>query len=274
MDLPVDDYGPRMNFVGFQTAATEVTSPYDWWMENIEPDQLEPPNIWEAMRERRLGPFSPVFSPIPYFGDAANYVPKTSGRWAVVEHDGDTRYRLRTPGEPDEGQGLGEYSLIAERTFSDFTMTLEAKTGESIASNTSADYAVIFGFQDEDNYCYLMANATAEYSQLFIVLDGVRSELATATTALLPDQDWHSLELSRNGDQITARLDGTEVLSTVNATWTSGSIGVGSYNDTVYFDNINVIDPTAVDGDADGDSDGDTDADGDGDTDGDGDGDI
>ncbi len=54
MTLPEDDFGPRMAFVGFRTAATEVTSPYDWWLENIAPDALEPANLWEAMVQRRL----------------------------------------------------------------------------------------------------------------------------------------------------------------------------------------------------------------------------
>ncbi|MBW2522796.1 MAG: hypothetical protein JRI23_01410, partial [Deltaproteobacteria bacterium] len=54
MDLPADDYGPRMNFVGFQTAATTASSPYDWWFEDIEPGALQPANLWEAMCERRF----------------------------------------------------------------------------------------------------------------------------------------------------------------------------------------------------------------------------
>jgi hypothetical protein len=56
MDLPADDFGPRMNFVGFRTAATSVTSPYDWWLENIAPAEVDPPNLWLAMRDKRLGP--------------------------------------------------------------------------------------------------------------------------------------------------------------------------------------------------------------------------
>lgn len=56
MDLPPDDYGPRINFVGFRTAATEVTSPYDWWFEGMAPEDLNPPNLWLAQREKRLGP--------------------------------------------------------------------------------------------------------------------------------------------------------------------------------------------------------------------------
>lgn len=56
MELPDDDFGPRMNFVGFRTAATTVTSPYEWHLEAIAPEDVDPPNLWLAMREKRLGP--------------------------------------------------------------------------------------------------------------------------------------------------------------------------------------------------------------------------
>ncbi len=54
MNLPANDYGPRMNFIGFQTSATGVNSPYEWWFESVGPDEIEPRNLWEAMRARRV----------------------------------------------------------------------------------------------------------------------------------------------------------------------------------------------------------------------------
>lgn len=59
MQFPDDDFGPRMNYVGFRTDATEVTSPHEWWFEAIDPGTLEPANLWEAMVERRLGERDP-----------------------------------------------------------------------------------------------------------------------------------------------------------------------------------------------------------------------
>lgn len=55
MGKPDFGFGPRMNFVGFRTAETHTTFPYDWWIELIAPEDLEPANLWEAMVERRLG---------------------------------------------------------------------------------------------------------------------------------------------------------------------------------------------------------------------------
>jgi hypothetical protein len=47
------------DFVGFRTAATSTSSPYDWWLEPIAPDAIEPANLWEAMCIRRFGPIDP-----------------------------------------------------------------------------------------------------------------------------------------------------------------------------------------------------------------------
>ncbi len=55
MSLAPDDYGPRMNYVGFRTKTTTLTSPYDWWLENRDPATVDPPNLWLAMRQKRLG---------------------------------------------------------------------------------------------------------------------------------------------------------------------------------------------------------------------------
>jgi MYXO-CTERM domain-containing protein len=54
MAFPADDYGPRMNYIGYRTTDS-LSSPYDWWFEKIAPADLDPPNLWLAMRERRLG---------------------------------------------------------------------------------------------------------------------------------------------------------------------------------------------------------------------------
>ena len=53
--FPPSNYGPRMNFIAFPTGTSKSPSKYDWWIENIPANQLGPPNLWEAMRLRRLG---------------------------------------------------------------------------------------------------------------------------------------------------------------------------------------------------------------------------
>ena len=55
LPLPEKNYGPLINLVGFLTKVTKSPSPHNWWLEIINPSQLGPPNLWEAMRQRRLG---------------------------------------------------------------------------------------------------------------------------------------------------------------------------------------------------------------------------
>jgi hypothetical protein len=162
--------------------------------------------------------------------------------------DGNARCFLNTTSFSNDGDKLGEYSIINNRTYTDFTMTVKAKTAESIVSNTYADYAVIFGWQDSENYYYLMANADTASSQLFVVKSGVRTVLGTSSTALIPDTAWHTIEVSRTGDSITVKLDGVIKIGPVSdSTYSQGGAGIGSYNDSVYFDDVGVIDSSIDD---------------------------
>ena len=58
LQLPPADFGPLLNFIGLGTNATNgkaVASPYEWFVEQIEPASLCPMDLHEAMRERRVG---------------------------------------------------------------------------------------------------------------------------------------------------------------------------------------------------------------------------
>lgn len=54
--LPDADYGPRMTFVGFDTEQAIPPGAREWVLEPVAADEIEPANLWEAMRLRRLGP--------------------------------------------------------------------------------------------------------------------------------------------------------------------------------------------------------------------------
>jgi hypothetical protein len=86
-----------------------------------------------------------------------------------------------------------------------------------------------------------MFNNSSTSTQLFIVLDGVRQELDTANTDWLQDNAYHNIEVIRSGSNIAVKFDGTQILSATDATHGLGQLGVGSYNDSAYFDNIAVL---------------------------------
>ena len=191
-------------------------------------------------------PLQTVFSAIPYYGDAANYEPLTAARWSVVADEGDLRLFLNTSAfGPGAGDGLGEYTLVRNRTFGDCTISARVKSNESFSSNPSADYAVVFGFTDPANYCYVMFNRTAAFTQLFRMQASSRIALATATVPGIPDGGYHLVTVSRTGTQVQVLLDGVPILSASSSLLgAAGRVGVGSYNDSAYFDDITVTSST------------------------------
>jgi hypothetical protein len=180
-----------------------------------------------------------VFSQVQYFGDSANYTPKNKSNWDIVVEDGDVRYFINTYCHDNDTNKVDEYNIIKNRTYSDFVISVEVKTAENIGLVTGADYCFIFGWQDSNNYYYVRAAADQWNSRLYVVENGNRRDLGMANSKLIPDENWHVCSVGREGSKITVKIDGVIKLGPISdSTFLQGSIGIGSYNDAAYFDNI------------------------------------
>ena len=183
-----------------------------------------------------------VFAPVMNFDNGFlpfGWIPLTESRWSVVNESGDNALFLNTSAyDPLSGLRLGEH-ITSPESYSDFSLSAEVKSNES-AANANADYALMFGFQDGDNYYYMLFNRTMSNAQLFLVDEGVRQEIATVTENLLIDDEYHDVEVRRLGGTIEVRFDNTVVLQIVDSTFLTGKLGLGSYNDSSYFDNIRI----------------------------------
>ena len=194
-------------------------------------------------------PPSLVFSPVPALGDFANYAPLNASRWTVADDgSGNARLFLNTSGYSElDASRLGEIALANGTSLGDFDITLKARTGDDLAANAAADYAVIFGYVDARNYRYLLMNATTGFTTFVAVVDGGATTLGTATSAGIPDGAYHDVKVSRRGGTVTATLDGREILSATDPSLaTRGGVGVGSFNDSAYFDDFNAVEPPIV----------------------------
>ena len=52
MPWPPKNYGPKMVFVGVNTS--KPSSDLNWWYESMKPNEIFPPNIWIAQKQKRL----------------------------------------------------------------------------------------------------------------------------------------------------------------------------------------------------------------------------
>ncbi len=176
-------------------------------------------------------------------GNADGWTPLTANRWEVVMDEGDEAYYLNTSDFSSPGEGrLGEYSLLSA-SYGDFTFTAQAKLGDDVGNNGFADYAVVFGFQNTNNYYYAMFNNNPTETTLFAVINGSRTELTTANinTDWLNDNNYHRIKVSRTGADIKAYFDDSLVMSANDDTFGAGKVGLGSFNDSAYFDDVSVV---------------------------------
>jgi len=180
-----------------------------------------------------------LFAPVISFDNGLlpfEWAPLTASRWSVVADEGDNALFLNTTDYPPlSGGRLGEY-ILSPDSYADFTLTVEAKTNES-SGNANADYALVFGFEDENNYYYMLFNRTQSNTALFRVVGGIREELVVATAGVF-NNDYNTVEVRRVSDDIEVRFDGNVVLMHTDTTSPIGQIGVGSFNDSAYFDDI------------------------------------
>jgi len=183
-----------------------------------------------------------LFAPVMSFDNGLlpfEWIPLTISRWSVVTDNGNNALFLNTTDYPSlSGSRLGEH-ILSPDSYADFTLTVEAKTNES-SGNANADYALVFGFVDENNYYYMLFNRITTNTALFRVVGGTRQELAVATNNWLSDDEYHTVEVRRVSDDIEIRFDGNIVLQHTDGTFSSGQIGLGSFNDSAYFDNIRI----------------------------------
>jgi len=139
--------------------------------------------------------------------------------------------------------------LLRDGVFDDFVLSLKARTAEDLSTNEGADLALVFGWQDPDNYLYVLLNSNPGWSAISHVVNGVSQDLALVGEALLQDTAYHEVTLRRAGSAVTVQIDGQIRVRATAIPTQQGSIGLGSKNDAAFFDDIQLqpIVPTFLD---------------------------
>jgi len=199
-----------------------------------------------------------IFSDIAGFGNDRNYFTRINsspdkrlwfneiGIWVVADDEGDARYYITERAAPykptaETDPSPGTYAVYDAKAFGDFDISLKAKVNatEDGEPKSKTDFMIVFGFTDPDNYSYMQFQVGDE-GALYQVINNSKSMVGTANeTAAISDTAYHSYRLVRSGTAVTAYIDGTEYLAVDDAALgTEGKIGMGSYNDIVFFDDF------------------------------------
>lgn len=134
-------------------------------------------------------------------------------------------------------------ALLKDVIVGDFELT--AKVRSTIPDYGHRDACLFFGYQDPANFYYVHLGKQADdhANQIFIVHDAPRTKISTRTTKGTPwSDDWHAVRIVRRvaDGTIEVYFDDMEnpAMTASDKTFVWGQVGVGSFDDTTQWDDV------------------------------------
>lgn len=227
----------QTNVIGQIAGNDERHTDHAQWFEDI--GNLEPGNLYAAQLQRRLAieDQDTAFADGP-FGRRRHWHENRDDRWATIRDNGDYRYWLAsTVFEQRDGDRLGELSIADSDRFEHASIRARARSFEDLAQNEHADFALVLGHRDDRNYCYALYSHADGESGIFAVTNGRAQRVARAAGRLVRDE-WSRVEFRRTADAVEMLQDGAVVAHANASTCTGGHVGLGSLDDSAYFDDV------------------------------------
>lgn len=170
---------------------------------------------------------------------------RETSEWRVEMDAGGKALFLAKPGAEPPIRSPFSYALIKGKPVRDFVLTFRARclTSPDVGGR---DVLAVFGYRDEAHYYYVHFAKTPDpiHNAILIVNGKPREALPLIGDSIgkLVDTEYHLFKVERNattGD-IRAYVDdmGTPILQARDTTFARGLVGIGSFDDTAYFDDV------------------------------------
>ncbi len=180
-------------------------------------------------------------------GRADGWRPNNPEHWQVVDLDGSKVYALTAPGEQGRVRAPTSWSVAVGYDVTSFEFTGRLKCDANTA-NARRDLCVFFHFQDPTHFCYVHFSASSDEAHNIIgLVNGadrlkINLEPPGKSTFRLTDKSWHTFKV--RGDAASGRIEAylddmhEPILTAVDRTLSHGLVGVGSFDDTGFFDDL------------------------------------
>jgi hypothetical protein len=128
--------------------------------------------------------------------------------------------------------------VLKDLVFQDLTVRVRCKPE---SGDTDQACGLMFRFQDHDNYYITRANPLEENVRLYHVVNGDRQEMASVDLKVAAGQ-WHTLEVTARGDQLTVSWNGQQVISARDGRFPRGKVGLWTKADSITaFDDFEAV---------------------------------
>ncbi|MBD3376642.1 hypothetical protein GF406_16525 [candidate division KSB1 bacterium] len=225
-------------YVTIQTSELQKGSNYSLLLDNIydRTTKLNPIAMTDPVEFTIISPFSDDFNqPLD-----TRWQPMHPSRWKI-ENTSNPRLLLEMPQDvAQEGKRLAEIILVADSQFSspDFTFSCQAQSLEDLALDPYADYAIVYGYLDSLNYTYI------QYHTYDIVISEIKNGERVVEEKISAQNEIehpNQIKIQLDKDQLHIYFAEHLIYSTERVGSTYGKIGLGSFNDRVAFDNIELV---------------------------------
>jgi len=186
-----------------------------------------------------------VFSDDFESGSVDRWEPTDPDAWKLVRHDKNQAYSLQIHKSNFVPPAKSPFNRSLVKNLELRNLVLDVKLQSTFDTGGHRDLCLFFGYQDDSHFYYVhLAGKTDERAnQIFIVNDEARKKISTKTTLGTPWTDgWHRARVVRDVDlgKIEIYFDDmqTPAMVAVDHTFSSGRVGIGSFDDKGNFDDV------------------------------------
>jgi hypothetical protein len=166
--------------------------------------------------------------------------------WRIADHGDNKTFEITARGSQYEPpvRSPGHVALIKDLELGSFEIKFRVRSTKDTGNHR--DCCVFFNYQDDQHFYYVHLGARPDphSGQIMIVNEAPRLALTENKRETPWDNDWHQVKLQRDVETGTIRVyfdDMTEPhMEVVDKTFTSGRIGIGSFDDLNEFDDVQV----------------------------------
>jgi hypothetical protein len=135
-------------------------------------------------------------------------------------------------------------ALVKDLELSDTVITFQVKS--TLDTGGHRDCCVFFNYRDPEHFYYVHLGAKPDpHSGQIMIVDGAPRRALTKNTTPVPwDDQWHAVKLVRDvaSGRIAIYFDDLEkpLMETTDTTFTSGRVGIGSFDDMNDFTDVRI----------------------------------
>ena len=178
-------------------------------------------------------------------GSAAQFEPTDANAWKLTRQGDNHVYALtvRTSDYKPPHRSPHNIALVKDLTASSLVLDVRAQSAMTDYGHRSL--CLFFNYVDPAHFYYVHFGKEADphANQVFIVNDAPRKAISETTTDGTPwDDEWHHLRVVR--DAASGRIEvyfddmSKPVMTATDKTFSSGRLGIGSFDDAGNFDEV------------------------------------